>query len=64
MNPGTLVKISSIKRSQTTIQRPEKLEVAGKMLEEAEKCRLESMSQFEADGLPPFMRNRAALIES
>lgn len=44
--------------------KPEKLEAAKKMLEEAEKRRLASMTQYEADGLPPFMRNRAALIES
>jgi hypothetical protein len=36
---------------------PEKLEIAKKMIEEAEKRRLASMAQFEADGLAPFMRN-------
>jgi hypothetical protein len=43
---------------------PEKLEAAKKMLEEAEKRRLASMTQYEADGLPPFMRNRTGLIGS
>jgi hypothetical protein len=43
---------------------PEKLEAAKKMIEEAEKHRLASMAQFEADGLPPFMRNQPALTES
>jgi hypothetical protein len=33
-----------------------KLEVARKMLVGAEARRVESMAQFEADGLPPFMR--------
>lgn len=36
---------------------PEKFEAAKKMLEDAEKRRLASMAQFEADGLPPFMRD-------
>jgi hypothetical protein len=44
--------------------KPEKLEAAQKMMEEAEKRRLASMAQYEADGLAPFMRNRPALTES
>jgi hypothetical protein len=43
---------------------PEKLEAAQKMVEEAEKRRVGSMAQYEADGLPPFMRGGAALTES
>jgi hypothetical protein len=43
---------------------PEKLEAERKMVEEAEKTRLASMAQYEADGVPPFMRNSRALIES
>jgi hypothetical protein len=36
---------------------PEKLEVAQKMLDEAEKRRLQSMKRYEIDGLAPFMRD-------
>jgi hypothetical protein len=43
---------------------PEKLEAGKKMVEEAEKRRLASMTQYEADGLPPFMRSGPALIKS
>jgi hypothetical protein len=42
---------------------PEKLEVGKKMVEEAEKHRLASMARYEADGLPPFMRNGPALTK-
>jgi hypothetical protein len=38
---------------------PEKLAAAEKMLEAAEKSRIASMAQYEADGLPPFMRGPA-----
>ena len=43
---------------------PEKLEVGRKMVKEAEKHRLASMAQYEADGLPPFMRNRPTLTKN
>ena len=43
---------------------PEKLEASKKMLEFAEKRRLASMAQFEADGLPPFMRDGPKVIKS
>ena len=38
--------------------KPEKLEGAAKMLDQAEQRRLASMAQYEADGLPPFARPR------
>jgi hypothetical protein len=38
---------------------PEKLEAGKKMLEEAERHRLESMAQYDADRLPPFTRMSA-----
>jgi len=43
---------------------PEKLEAAKKMLDDAEARRLASMEQYEADGLPPFMRARPAPAEA
>ncbi len=42
---------------------PEKLEVAQRMLVMAEERRRLSMEQFEADGLPPFMR-RVSITEN
>jgi hypothetical protein len=36
---------------------PGKLEAAQKMLDEAEKRRLQSIKQYEIDGLAPFMRD-------
>ena len=43
---------------------PEKLETAKKMLAEAEKKRIESMTQYNADKLPPFMRNIPSIPKS
>jgi len=43
---------------------PEKLEAAQKMMDQAEKSRLASMAQYEADGLPPFMRSGPTLTKS
>ena len=42
----------------------EKLEAGRKMVEQAEKQRLTSMAQYEADGLPPFMRNKPTLTKN
>jgi hypothetical protein len=40
---------------------PEKLEAARKMIEASEKRRVESMAQFETDGIPPFERTGGML---
>ena len=43
---------------------PEKLEAAQMMIDQAERTRLASMAQYEADGLAPFMRSGPALTKS
>jgi hypothetical protein len=41
----------------------DKLEAAQKMLEQAEKRRQESMEQYEADGVAPFVRSLPTQVE-
>ncbi|WP_096764299.1 DUF3800 domain-containing protein [Rhizobium sophoriradicis] len=43
---------------------PEVLQRGQELVRQFEQARLSSMAQYEADGLPPFMRERNSLIQS